>query len=169
MKYLIVYAHPNLKSYNNAILEILTNKLKSKNHEVKVRDLYVNNFNPVLSGSDFEQFMQGQVPDDIKTEQQYISDADVLVFQFPIWWFQMPAILKGYIDQVFSKGFAYDIGPDGVFGLLNGKKCILINTTGGTAEQYNDYGFLEGITRTIDAGNFQFCGMKILLMKNWKY
>ena len=143
----------------------MTEKLKANNHEVALRDLYAEDFSPVLSDADFYQFSQGQVPDEVITEQEYIANADILVFIYPIWWFQMPAMLKGYIDRVFSKGFAYDYTSNGIVGLFKDKRCVIINTTGGSEEQYNEYGFLEGITRTIDAGNFQFCGMKILLHK----
>jgi len=118
MKYLIVYAHPDSKSFNHAILETISEELKKKKKEFKVRDLYKIGFNPVLSTKDLSEIQKGAVPQDIKREQNYISKADTIIFVFPIWWSSMPAILKGYIDRVFSLKFAYDITEDGVMGLL---------------------------------------------------
>ena len=128
MKYLIVYAHPNPKSFNHAILETISGELQKKKKEVKVRDLYKIGFNPVLSIKDLSAIEKGAVPKDIKKEQNYISKADTLIFIFPIWWSAMPAMLKGYIDRVFSLKFAYDITADGVIGLLKGKKVFIVST-----------------------------------------
>lgn len=124
MKYLIIYAHPNPKSFNHAILETISEELKKKKKEFKVRDLYKIGFNPALSTKDLSAIQNGAVPKDIEKEQEYIRKADTIVFIFPIWWSSMPAILKGYIDRVFSLKFAYDITEDGVFGLLKGKKVF---------------------------------------------
>ncbi|HAM51558.1 MAG TPA: NAD(P)H dehydrogenase, partial [Nitrospiraceae bacterium] len=95
MKYLIVYAHPNPRSFNHAILETISGELKKKKKEFTVRDLYKIGFNPVLSTKDLEAVQNGAVPKDIKKEQSYISKADTLIVIFPIWWSAMPAMLKG--------------------------------------------------------------------------
>ena len=165
MKYLIIYVHPNQASFNHAILKIVHAKLANKGHEIHVRDLYAQKFDPLLKADDFEQFMQGKVPEDIKKEQDEIAWADTLVLIFPIWWFQMPAILKGYIDRVFSKGFAYDITETGLTGLLQSKKCIIINTTGGPEDSYKQMGFGQSINTIIEDGNFKFCGFNVVLHK----
>jgi len=118
MNYLIVYAHPNPKSFNHAIKERVEAKLKKEKKKYSVRDLYAMKWNPVLGGADFEVMQGGKTPEDIKAEQNYIKEADVVIFIHPIWWFGMPAVLKGYVDRVFSYGFAYEVGKEGVKGIL---------------------------------------------------
>ena len=162
MKYLIVYAHPNPKSFNHAILETISQELQKKKREFTVRDLYRIGFNPVLSTKDLLAIQNGAVPKDIKKEQNYISKADTLIFIFPIWWSAMPAMLKGYIDRVFSLGFAYDITEDEVIGLLKGKKVFIVTTTGASKEDYEKMGAFKMMNMSIDMAIFQFSGMKVI-------
>jgi NAD(P)H dehydrogenase (quinone) len=162
VKYLIVYAHPNPKSFNHAILETISQELQKKKREFTVRDLYRIGFNPVLSTKDLLAIQNGAVPKDIKKEQNYISKADTLIFVFPIWWSAMPAMLKGYIDRVFSLGFAYDITEDEVIGLLKGKKVFIVTTTGASKEDYEKMGAFKMMNMSIDMAIFQFSGMKVI-------
>ena len=97
MKHLIIYAHPTLIVFCHAILESVEKKkkvVKIKGHEVKIKDLYAVNFNPTLQPADFEAFGKGEIPSDIKNEQEEIKWADLITFIYPIWWASMPAILK---------------------------------------------------------------------------
>jgi len=165
MKYLIVYAHPKPKSFNHAILETISEELKKSNKNFEVRDLYKIHFNPILSTEDFAAFQNGAVPDDIKTEQDHIRLADTIIFIFPIWWSSMPAILKGYIDRVFSLKFAYDITADGVKGLLQGKKAFLISTTGASREDNEKMGAFKMMNMSMDMAIFQFSGMEVISHK----
>ena len=165
MKHLIIYAHPNPTSYNHALLEILTGLLAKEKHEVRVRDLYTIGFDPVLKAQDFISFQKGTVPEDIKTEQEHIQWADAITFVYPVWWFQMPAILKGYIDRVFARGFAYTITEKGLEGLLQGRKVNVINTTGGLEAHYIQAGYNDALKKTIDMGTFEVCGMEVVLHK----
>jgi NAD(P)H dehydrogenase (quinone) len=165
MKYLIIYAHPHSTSFNHAIREEIEIKLKKEKKQYDVRDLYGIKFTPALSEEDLVAVKQGRVPLDVKREQEFIKNSDVLVFVHPIWWFGMPAILKGYIDRVFSYGFAYAVDDKGIHGLLPDKKVVIFNTTGGPEDNYMDHGFNDAIKKTIEAGVFEFCAMKIVLHK----
>ncbi|MGF9965321.1 NAD(P)H-dependent oxidoreductase [Bacillus rhizoplanae] len=160
MKHLIVYAHPNPQSFNHAILETLQGQLQEKGHEVRVRDLYAINFNPVLAANDFISFSQGNTPADIKAEQEHITWADVITFIYPVWWTGLPAILKGYVDRVFSHGFAYAYGANGIEKLLTGKKSLLLSTMGNSKENYDASGMFEAMKKTTDAGIFDFTGIE---------
>ena len=162
MKYLIVYAHPNPKSFNRAVLKTISEELKKKKKKFKVRDLYKIGFDPVLSTKDLLAIQNGAIPKDIKKEQNYISKADTLIFIFPIWWSAMPAMLKGYIDRVFSLGFAYDISEDDVIGLLKGKNVFLVSTTGASEEDYEKMRAFKMMNMSIDMAIFQFSGMKVI-------
>jgi len=165
MIYLIIYAHPNPKSFCHAIKDEIETKIKQQGGELVVRDLYQQGFNPVLSSGDFVQFLQHTPPADIQKEQELIRKADRLIFVYPVWWFSMPAILKGYIDRVFSRGFAYDYEGHSIKGLLAGKEVMIFSTTGGPRIAYYLAGYKAAIKMTIAAGIFKFCGMRVLLHK----
>ncbi|QYR23597.1 NAD(P)H-dependent oxidoreductase [Paenibacillus sp. sptzw28] len=160
MNHLIVYAHPNPESFNHAILETTVNALRKKGHEVVVRDLYDIDFQPVLNPQDTAAMKAGQTPEDIKTEQEFITRADVITFIYPIWWTGLPAILKGYVDRVFSYGFAYAYGEAGIDQLLKGKKGLIINTHGAPKEFYDQIGMTAGLKITSDIGIFDFTGIE---------
>ncbi|MFM2386677.1 MAG: hypothetical protein RL660_1434 [Bacteroidota bacterium] len=162
MNILFVYAHPNPKSFTASIINELVDKAKEKNHHTDIRDLYAINFNPVLSNSDFQTFHSGSIPADIKTEQDLISNADIIVMVYQLWWTQFPAMLKGYIDRVYSYGFAYQYGANGLEGLLKGKKVFLVTNTGTPSEIYTQYDMHTAINKTSNSGIFEYCGMEVL-------
>ncbi len=162
MRNLIIYAHPNPKSFNHAILDTTVQSLQETGYEVMIRDLYAMKFDPVLKSSDFEALQSGKIQSEIRTEQDYIAGADVLTLIYPIWWTGLPALLKGYIDRVFSYGFAYKTGDDGPVGLLTGKKAFIINTHGTPTEIYDSSGMTEALRKTSDTGIFNFCGIEVL-------
>lgn len=163
MNHLIVVAHPNSDSFNHAIVQTTVHALKAKGHETVVRDLYTLQFEPVLSLEDFNSLRAGQIPDDIKAEQGFITSADVITFIYPIWWTGLPGILKGYVDRVFSYGFAYAYGKDGnIEKLLTGKKGLLINTHGTPNEVYDSTGMTDAMKKTSDSGIFEFCGIEVV-------
>lgn len=160
MKHLIVYAHPHADSFNRAILNTAVEALEAQGHEVVVRDLYALEFQPVLSAADTASMRAGQNPQDIATEQKFITDADAITFIYPIWWTGLPAILKGYVDRVFAYGFAYASGEAGIEKLLTGKKGLIINTHGTPSDIYDQIGMTAGMKMTSDVGIFEFVGIE---------
>jgi len=160
MKHLIVYAHPHADSFNRAILNTAVDALEAQGHEVVVRDLYALEFQPVLSAADTASMRAGQNPQDIETEQQFITDADAITFIYPIWWTGLPAIMKGYVDRVFAYGFAYASGEAGIEKLLTGKKGLIINTHGTPSDIYDQIGMTAGMKMTSDIGIFDFVGIE---------
>ncbi|HWR68389.1 MAG TPA: NAD(P)H-dependent oxidoreductase [Desulfomonilia bacterium] len=162
MNHLVVYAHPNPASFNHAILDAYTSELKASGHEVRIRDLYAVPFDPVIVQSDYDMINRGTPPEDIRREHDLIRWAGTMTFIFPIFWAGMPAMLKGYIEKVFSLGFAYIFEGDRPKGILKGKKAVIINTTGGALNYYQKSGMIENIRQTIDGGIFRFCGFQVL-------
>ncbi|MGX8178398.1 NAD(P)H-dependent oxidoreductase [Exiguobacterium artemiae] len=132
----IVYAHPWEGSYNHAILTAITKDLREKNQEFQVIDLYKDGFNPVYSAEELKLFSQGETTYPlVKEYQQQLNKTTELIFVFPIWWFDLPAILKGFIDKVMLFGFGYLEDEEGnLTGLLTHIKKTTIVTTS-TAEQ----------------------------------
>jgi NAD(P)H dehydrogenase (quinone) len=161
MKHLVIYAHPNEQSLNGQLKEVVVGHLARNRHEVKVRDLYRLNFNPVLSLEDMAGQRIGKVNEDVKKEQDYIVWADCIIFIHPIWWTGLPAILKGYIDRVFSYGFAYRYDQGVQKGLLVGKQAVIINTHGKSHTEYHDLGMDKALSLTSDKGIYTYCGLKV--------
>jgi NAD(P)H dehydrogenase (quinone) len=162
MKYLIVYSHPNPKSFCHAILETVTNALAAGKKDFAVRDLYALGFDPVLKAGDFEALQSGNIAADIKTEQGHIAAADILIVIHPVWWTGLPAMIKGYIDRVFSYGFAYSVDASGIIKLLTGKKVIVFNTQGTPQQVYEQAGMFDALKKTSDTGIYGFCGLEVL-------
>ncbi len=134
MNTLIVFTHPNHQSLNYAFLEhtlkgISDNKSINK---VKVIDLYKEDFNPVLFFDANKKRSDMHVDPEFAAYREQILWADKLVFIYPIWWGRPPAMLLGYIDQLFSTNFAYqNKGAYSHEGLLKGKSVVCISTMKG--------------------------------------
>jgi NAD(P)H dehydrogenase (quinone) len=156
MKVLLIYAHPEPRSLNGALKNFAVRHLQQAGHEVQVSDLYAMRWKAgydaddssarrsASSGADprFKQaFAQGTQSADIAAEQEKLLWADTVIFQFPLWWFSMPAIMKGWIDRVYAWGFAYGVGEHSDRhwgdrygeGTFVGKRAMLIVTAGGWA------------------------------------
>lgn len=167
MKALVIFSHPNQDSFNGAVLKTVQEALGKGQHEVKVKDLYRMNWNPLLSVADLQQLYSGSVPDDIAAEQKDVSWADMLIFIYPIWWFQQPAILKGWIDRVFSHGFAYRQTPEGAIeGLLRGRRAVIITTSGADEQNMKQNGILDAINISMVKGTLGFSGITDVVYKN---
>ncbi|UTX50709.1 NAD(P)H-dependent oxidoreductase [Chryseobacterium sp. MA9] len=162
MRHLIIYAHPNENSLNHHLLSTVVETLQSHDQEVIVRNLYKISFDPVFSLTDMQGQRMGKVSEDVKIEQEYISWAEQITFIYPIWWTGLPAMMKGYIDRVFSYGFAYRYDQGIQKGLLKDKKTVIINTHGKSHEEYEKTGMDKALTLTSDNGIFIYSGLEII-------
>lgn len=162
MNHLIVYAHPSSDSFSSKILAVAKEFSVEKEYKTEVRDLYSIGFDPLLKNSDLKRMQDGETPDEIKREQNYIQWADLITFIYPIWWTGMPAILKGYVDRVFSYGIANKKSSGGAQGLFKGKMVFLFTPMGTSNEDYTKIGMLDAMKQTSDEGIFQFSGMKVI-------
>lgn len=182
MQVLIVYAHPEPESFNGAMKDLAVETLQAAGHEVAVSDLYAMGFNPVTGPADFrgeradpaflsiaaEQtraFATGTQAPDIVAEQEKVTRAELLILQFPIWWFGMPAIMKGWADRVFARGFAYVGGRKYDTGLLRGKTAMVVATTGTSADTYAPDGIdgdILNVLWPVHNGLLRYCGFDVL-------
>lgn len=181
MKIFIVYWHAEEKSFNYAMFQTAVQTLQNCGHEVKISDLNRMNFDPVLSRKSFKTVKDAAVfnpvqeayyaaknngfSDVISAEMEKIEWSELVIFQFPLWWFGMPAMVKGYIEQVFAPGRFFD--SDHVYGkgFMHGHKAMLSITTGATADAYIKDGFngdINVILRPVQRGIFEFCGFSVL-------
>lgn len=132
--YLIIYGHPDLKSFNHAVLEHVKNALKKKDANYEVVDLYEINYNPVLSLDE----LKGKNSEQTIEFQKLIKKSTNIIFIFPVWWFRAPAIVEGFCDKVFTVGFAYHYKKlFGVYGIpirhLIDKRVTVLITHGAPA------------------------------------
>lgn len=162
MNILLIYCNPNSESYSNAIKEILTEVCSDNGHDVRVRDLYALNFNPVLTITEMEAVKRGDIPDEIKEEHDHIRIAELIILIYPLWWNGPPALLKGYVDRVFSYGFAYAYNEQGAVKLLTAKNIIIFTPNGTPKDIYEKNGRYSSINQAMHDGIFRFCGMNVL-------
>jgi len=163
MKSLIVFAHPNPQSFNYALVTAAEESLRARGDEVRVRDLYKEGFNPILDSQQLAEVQQGRVPSDVAREQEQVCWADNLIFIYPLWWFDRPAVLKGWFDRVFTNGFAFAYEDGRLQGRLGSKRVMLVITAGGNQ---TDFGLdadqlCTGGTRA----TLSFCGVDQVLQK----
>ena len=181
MKILIVHAHPEPKSFCSAMKDTAVETFQSLGHEVQVSDLHQMNWNPVASGDDFEvrsqpdylvyaleqreSYKSGKISPDIQTEIDKLKWCDVLIFNFPMYWFSVPAILKGWIDRVFVSGFCYGGKRFYDQGGLKGKKGLLAFTLGGREHMFGQdkiHGDMQTMLRPILRGSMAYVGLSVL-------
>ncbi len=181
MNVLIVYAHPEPKSFNGALRDLATSILKTQGHKVQVSDLYEMGFNPIGGRHDFtvlenpDYFKYGieqmaatekkRFAPDVASEQQKLFDTELLIFQCPVWWFGLPAILKGWVDRVFACGLTYGGGRWYSNGVFKGKRAMLSLTTGGPDTLYSPTGLngdINDILFPIQHGMLYFVGFDVL-------
>lgn len=181
MNALIVYAHPEPRSFNGAMKDLAVETLTAAGHRVTVADLYREGFNPAAGPWDFtsrgdpERFELGAeqaraarhrtFAPDVQREIDRLFAADLVVLQFPMWWFSMPAMLKGWIDRVFAFGTAYDFGKTWDRGVLRGRRAMLSMTTSAPPSVFQPdgrNGDLERILWPIHAGALALCGYNVL-------
>ena len=160
MNVLIIYAHPNPRSFNQAILETVDAALRERGHTTRIHDLYQMQFRPTLDGEDLLRNWRGELPADTHREQAALQWAQGLVLIYPIWWFGPPAILKGWIDRIFTRKFAFDFGPDGMKGLLTHERALILNTLGGDAATYQQQRWEELLVRPMAEGVLGACGVR---------
>lgn len=160
MNVLIIYAHPNPRSFNRAILEKVDATLREQGHATRIHDLYQMQFRCVLDSEDLLRNWRGNLADDVQREQAAVRWAQGLVLIYPIWWFGPPAILKGWIDRVFTRKFAFDIDAHGMRGLLTHERALILNTLGGDEATYQRERWHELLVRPIAEGVLGACGVR---------
>ncbi|WP_107924324.1 NAD(P)H-dependent oxidoreductase [Lysinibacillus parviboronicapiens] len=134
MKTLIIYTYPNHKSLNFAFLQEVMKGCNENPYisELQVLDLYEENFDPILQFNEHKRRRDMYRDPKLAKYRDQLTWADKIVFVYPIWWGRPPAMLLGYIDQLFAANFAYrdkkGLLPE---GLLKGKSVVCISTMKG--------------------------------------
>jgi NAD(P)H dehydrogenase (quinone) len=188
VKILWVSAHPEPRSLTGALRTDGLRTLAEAGHVYRESDLYAMGFDPVVRGSDYpteppdgrldvaaasqRAYASGTLPASIRTEQDKLRWAEAVVVQFPLWWYGMPAILKGWFDRVFVKGFGYGVTDPGTGrsrrygdGMLAGRRALAVVTAGGRAPSLGPRGINGELSETLFGllhGTFFYTGMQVL-------
>jgi len=185
-KTLIVHAHPEPTSLTRQLVDVSVQTLQQQGHEVLQSDLYAMRWKAVFDEHDFpdradperlsfvkesgHSYLGGQQSADIAAEQQKVFAADAVILQFPLWWYGMPAIMKGWVDRVWAYGLAYGYKDGGNTyrfgdGAFKGKRAVLSVAVGGPEQDYSPRGIngpLEQLLFPITHGTLFFPGMDVL-------
>lgn len=177
----IVYAHFESKSFVRAMRDVVTSTLAEQGYRVTCSDLYAQGFDPVAKAEDFTQRRDPEylvysleqrhaiecqaLAPDIAAEVEAVKNADLLVFVFPVFWFSVPAILKGWIDRVFLSGLFY--GGRRVYdrGGMVGKRAMVVTSLGGREHmfgQHSIHGEIRGMLRHVLQGSLAYVGYEVL-------
>lgn len=183
---LIVHAHPDPQSLTRQLVEVAEDVLRGDGHQVVQSDLYAMGWKAVFDAADFparldpdrlsfihesgHAYHHGTQTPDVAEEQRKLLAADAVILQFPLWWFGLPAILKGWIDRVWAYGLAYGYQGQGNRyrygeGGFRGRRALLSVTVGGPAVDYSPRGIngpLEQLLFPITHGTLFFTGMDVL-------
>ncbi len=189
MNILIIYAHPEANSLNGSLKDFSVGHLQKNGHTVRVSDLYAMQWKSEFDARDFpaydahekfnpaseskHAFAEGLQTADVVAEQEKLKWADAVIFQFPLWWFSMPAILKGWFDRVYAYGFAYGVGEHSDKhwgdrygqGSFTGKRAMLSVTTGGWESHYSARGIngsIDDLLFPIQHGMLFYPGFEVL-------
>jgi NAD(P)H dehydrogenase (quinone) len=181
-KALVILAHPERHSFNGAMADAAVETLREQGYDVAFSDLYRMGFDPVSDRRNFAtmknaDYFKQQVEEDhaaetggfapgVEAEIAKLETADLMIWQFPLWWFSLPGVLKGWVDKVFVFNRIYGRGRFYDKGLFRGKRALLSLTTGGSGEAaYLPGGFngdINGVLRPIQRGMLEFVGFDVL-------
>lgn len=166
MRTLIVLSHPDKTSLTHAVAERIAEAVRTEDpaHEVEIADLAAAGFDPRWSAADIATFRkEAPPPADVAAEQARLDRSDALVLVYPVYWWSMPGLLKGWIDRVFNNGWAYDERPDGSVAKLLGRLNVHLLAIGAADEGvYKRHSYAEAMRIQIDHGMFDYCGAPVL-------
>ena len=174
VRVLFVVGDPRHESVEWDMVNTAMRHFMDKGCEVELRDLYALNWNPVITRENFYQAKDGfgKTPEDVAIEQLMVAAADYIVFAYPNWHDTPNAMVKGYMERVFQKQFAYRDTDKGLEGLLKDKAFFTIMNCGWIGQGRGGLG--DGLNgnkiwdkyltafKTLDEDTAAFWGMKTL-------
>ncbi|MDQ0061387.1 NAD(P)H oxidoreductase [Paenibacillus harenae] len=155
MKVLTVVAHPRINSLTFAAADRFAQGLKEAGHETEVLDLHRSGFDPVLWEADEPDWTGNhkRYSPEVETEIERMKKHDALAYIFPLWWYNMPAMLKGYIDRVWNNGFAYGSSK------LHHQHVLWLSLAAASAGHLEKRGYDKMITHYLNVGLANYAGI----------
>ena len=161
MKSTIILASTNEKSFSKEIVNKLIDKLTQNKVPYEVIDLYKDNFNPVMTAKQEQLYNKGETDDElVKKYQKHLKESDKIILVFPLWFNNVPAILKGFFDKVLLKEFAFTEENNKPKGLLNNIKSGLVVSTSESNSEYLIEGLNNPIETVVVKGTLGICGIE---------
>lgn len=156
MKALLVLAHPRNNSLTTAVAEIFTAGLEQNGHQVELANLVEEGFDPVLRVADEPDWNNPgkQYSPAVRHEMARIERNDATVMIFPVYWWSVPALLKGWIDRVWNNGWAYG---DANFPQ---RRAWMIGIAGNTAGGFTERGYDNAMSTQLNTGVLEYCGVE---------
>lgn len=162
MRHAVIIAHPNPKSFTHSVARTYSAAIASQGDESVERDLYAMDFDPCLKREEIPTGEVYQTAPDAVAERLALADIDVFAFFYP-WWFNAPpAILKGYVDRIFSTGFGYRPGFGGTEPMLTGRKLITFSSSGAPDRWVQQTGALSNLIAAFDRHLAAVCGLQVV-------
>lgn len=164
MQVLVVLAHPLKQSFAASVARTVVSALEARGHVVDLLDLYAEDFDPRLTATERASDMSGAY--DLSAVASYterLKAAEALILVFPQWWFNLPAILKGFIDRVFVQGIAYDHAADGIRlePRLEKLRHFWVFTSTGSPWWVVKFYMGDPVRRILKRGVAAFCGKRV--------
>lgn len=165
MHILTVIDHHNPGSFTHAVAAAFRDGAEAAGHTIEIADLHAEGFNPVWQVADDAQFDEGPdarpMPDDVLAEQARIERADALCLAFPLWWWGMPSMMKGWLDRVFSWGWAYTHtgDPDPTRSPLYPKTCTFLVPAGSAPGEMDRMGYTAALEAIWPVGTMSYMGI----------
>ncbi|MDU4841236.1 MAG: NAD(P)H-dependent oxidoreductase [Leclercia adecarboxylata] len=160
---LIVTAHPVENSLSHTLAARIAAHLRERGTQVDIADLHAEAFTPSMLPPDLALYHgdASALPADILREQARVERADMLVFVFPVYWWSVPGLLKGWFDRVLTLNWAYKVAEDGrIVGNLRNVPVRLIATAGSDVAGFDKHGYSTALQTQLVEGVFGFCGLK---------
>ncbi len=158
MHVLVVLDHPNPASFSAAVAQHFMNGAKAAGHSVELADLHAEGFDPRWSMADINSDEGRATPIDVMKEQARIAKADAICFVFPLFWWGMPSMMKGWIDRVWAWGWAYDQLDDPELSLQRTRSGVLLVPAGARSDEMEDAGYLAAMETAWMKGTFGYFG-----------
>jgi len=165
MHALIVVAHPDPASLTHAVAGQIAEGISASNseHSFEVADLAAEGFDPRFTQPDTALAMgRGEPLAEVAAEHARLERADALVLVYPVYWWSFPGLLKGWIDRVFTQGWAYEDADGKLVKKLQRLKVHLVALGGANQRTYARHGYFGAMKTQIDHGIFGYCGAQVL-------
>lgn len=159
MHVLTVLDHPNPTSFSAAVAQRFMEGAQAAGHTVELADLHAEGFNPLWSMEDIERDAQARDPADVVAEQARIERADALCLVFPLFWWGMPSMMKGWVDRVWTWGWAYDQLDDPNRSLLRPRTGVLLVPAGARSDEMDAAGYKAALETVWMNGTFGYFGL----------
>ena len=162
MKHAVIIAHPIHRSLTASVGETYAEAVRALGHEAIVRDLYAMGFDPCLHAEEIPHLKMPTFQPDVIEERALLQHVDVFAFIYPFWFNAPPAILKGYVDRIFSMGFGFGPAIGGTEPLLDGRKLISFSFSGAPDYWVQDTGALTDLISMFDSHVARMCGLHLV-------